>query len=619
MKNADGGASSRGGRARQLVGMESALGLLLSLANIPADADLSAISEEEVTNVVRAIFQQLDVDGDGLVSWWEWKTVLTAALSGRNPESRFIDPQDTLVIGLQAAHDALSTLNPLKSGSSASTVITAQEYDSRNSPLQQMLPFIQLKMYTRAMPPYARGGPLGEDAQAFLLDELDPAADLALDDAISLNPEHEPGYSTLPDQVQPSKTVMRLQSMVKSLRVTNGVLAKRFERALAEAQRLEDGSSNNNNNNNNGVTAGGEGEGHTAGLKARNQLHYSELERLEQRVQDSGKEALDHFHSLQVVKERSDALATELADLKAAQDFMHQNQDGNSKRSKDQTAKIKEEMAMHAENLKAAKALRARKHAATFTVIAFLKSHFIPKMRAFKRDRSARILQRKLSNLNYNKKYSANKRRQEKAAESIQRVIRGKIVKNELKRRNAKATDVQRIVRGSHGRKRFKRARAEQEAMLAREAALRAAARRNHAAIWVSIAFRKLKHMKDKERDVAARKLQELAVIRRQRKEAQRIVAQARADRDAMLESALRAEQEEALRREEARLRDLEEQERLALEAVRREEAAERDRAALRIQAAAHARYTVDDHDLPRVDNLLLCVQWFFKMYSCSL
>jgi Ca2+-binding EF-hand superfamily protein len=50
-----------------------------------------------VENAVRKIFHRLDVDGDGSISWWEWRAVISNSLLDKNQEL-LIDPMDSLVI-----------------------------------------------------------------------------------------------------------------------------------------------------------------------------------------------------------------------------------------------------------------------------------------------------------------------------------------------------------------------------------------------------------------------------------------------------------------------------------------------------------------------------------------
>ena len=99
---------------RTVVGMEDTIGLLLGLAGDTIDLatlkrsdHLDITSDGELEQTVRRIFSRLDLDGDGMISWWEWQASLSGALLGRHPNEKFIDPLDGLAVISQAADDAL--------------------------------------------------------------------------------------------------------------------------------------------------------------------------------------------------------------------------------------------------------------------------------------------------------------------------------------------------------------------------------------------------------------------------------------------------------------------------------------------------------------------------------
>ena len=106
------------GNKGSIVGFDTgAIRLLLTLMEIvngpPADED-SAYSEERI----RQLFRAMDLDGDGQVSWWEWRQVLdgtATVLAVGEPEAddppRYMDSLDPLVVSLAAAHAALMAEN----------------------------------------------------------------------------------------------------------------------------------------------------------------------------------------------------------------------------------------------------------------------------------------------------------------------------------------------------------------------------------------------------------------------------------------------------------------------------------------------------------------------------
>ena len=64
--------------------------------------------------IINKIFRRLDVDGDGLISWWEWQAVLLGTLTGRNLDEKYVDPLDALAVITQAAGDALKASKAYK-------------------------------------------------------------------------------------------------------------------------------------------------------------------------------------------------------------------------------------------------------------------------------------------------------------------------------------------------------------------------------------------------------------------------------------------------------------------------------------------------------------------------
>lgn len=499
--------------------MESALHLLLSLAKLPADEDaIAAVSEDELEAIVAQIFSQLDVDGDGSVSWWEWKTVLASRLSGRNPASKFIEPSDTLVIGMLAAHAALSTLTAPR--------VEAWNQQNCNAPLQEMLPFIRLQVrhpHDDAMA--TRGGEV--NAPAHLLDDTNPAIDLDLDDDASLDMRSRSYDRDAPPE---SKAVTRLKSKVNALRITNNVLARRFERAIADAEKIgatlgdEDGA------------AGGEKVNPMDSAVVRPQIIYSELNRddlnsLERRVQDSEQKASENQDSFLTAKRRADELARELAELQAATNMLRDKQTDASVRSRQQSQKIKVQMDVHAETVKAAKAQRARRNAAFFALVHFMKAYAVPRMLKCRRRRQEDNLSQKLSNQIVRQRYERSKRERNVAATTIQRVGRGHLLRRVLQSRNEKAMLIQRVARGKSGRTIANEKRAERDRRIASELARQQRERELHALWWIVIALKKHRLMMISRRDQAARKLQSLHRMYHERLDARAVVAGKRRER----------------------------------------------------------------------------------------
>ena len=64
----------------------------------------SAHDESISAGSMKQIFEALDINGDGQISWWEWKNVLSSAIVSSAP---FIDTMDPLLLQMKAAVDSL--------------------------------------------------------------------------------------------------------------------------------------------------------------------------------------------------------------------------------------------------------------------------------------------------------------------------------------------------------------------------------------------------------------------------------------------------------------------------------------------------------------------------------
>ena len=65
---------------------------------------LSRLVKSSNNESIKKIFDALDLNGDGQISWWEWKNVLSSAIAS---DSSFIDTMDPLLLQIKAAADAL--------------------------------------------------------------------------------------------------------------------------------------------------------------------------------------------------------------------------------------------------------------------------------------------------------------------------------------------------------------------------------------------------------------------------------------------------------------------------------------------------------------------------------
>lgn len=102
-----------------LVGLnDKSVAALMQLVNV-LDSDESNNYSDDYNDLptsifeehLNAFFEKLDLDGDGLVTWWEWKEMLHAAsLVRSNIRTKYLDHLDPLIVGYRAAHSAMEAL-----------------------------------------------------------------------------------------------------------------------------------------------------------------------------------------------------------------------------------------------------------------------------------------------------------------------------------------------------------------------------------------------------------------------------------------------------------------------------------------------------------------------------
>ena len=160
------------------------LSLLLPLVSGEGGSDEDLNDDKAVSNLCHKLFQRLDRDGDGTISWWEWVTVIEAKLMSRAGDA-LINPTDGLILQIETAKNALSAHQSLR---------TLDPIDE--------VPFITVTANSNS-------SIATEDADLAALENIPPA-----------------------------KAVPRLQNMVKSLRNNNNLLSQRLEKALLASQGI---------------------------------------------------------------------------------------------------------------------------------------------------------------------------------------------------------------------------------------------------------------------------------------------------------------------------------------------------------------------------------------------
>lgn len=96
---------------------ENAIRALIALMNVldgddtNNDENILEVSNDQFKAYLEEFFTRLDLDGDGTVSWWEWRQVLYAASLIRNKIAvKFMDHLDPLIVSYLAAHHGLESI-----------------------------------------------------------------------------------------------------------------------------------------------------------------------------------------------------------------------------------------------------------------------------------------------------------------------------------------------------------------------------------------------------------------------------------------------------------------------------------------------------------------------------
>lgn len=396
------------GSNSSIPGLEKTTSLLFSLAGAHVDVeDIGQLNDADLIELVRKMFKQLDVDGDGLISWWEWKAVLSGRMLGRNPESRYIDPMDTLIIAIQAAHAAIEATQENKGSAEPHPMVG-----------DSSIPFIKAD---EAVMQGAHPHTLSQLLDVTRPDKLDR---IPVEDDIGL--EFPDGFST---KKRSPRAVVKLQNMVQSLRLTNSILAQKFEQALIRADQTNNvlGADNNQFE------------------KTVKNVSRAELHLLERRIREAEKQAEQSNRAFLSAKSRGDDLANQLQTLKNASEGARVNREriSNSK-IQDQ---IQSEIASHQLKIREIKVERMRRAKATMKVALFLKQVAAPKLRTSRVERAKSILLLHIYAFTFRKRIKNFILRKNNAARKIQSAIRGKISREALKVQRQVAVKIQSVAR----------------------------------------------------------------------------------------------------------------------------------------------------------------------------
>jgi hypothetical protein len=182
--------------------------------NLPMDT-------ETIGSMVQQLFRRLDVDGDGLISWWEWKSVLTALLCQPDPQystssttalttpnknsnsiAHLIDPIDPLFISFFAVSDLIKCANEFHTFSEEINLIS--ENRDKRAMSNNMPALMKQNNYTES-------------------------ASIVSDN----------NFSFTSSMMNNGKFSKKLTGMIKNLRQSNNILTKRLEDALIASSNFQ--------------------------------------------------------------------------------------------------------------------------------------------------------------------------------------------------------------------------------------------------------------------------------------------------------------------------------------------------------------------------------------------
>jgi hypothetical protein len=402
-----------------LVGMESAVELLLALAGSMGDnkSNTGEYTAEQLDDEVKSIFKRLDVDGDGSVSWWEWQCVLAASLNGTKPESVFVNPAETLSIGILAANNA----------------IIAHEAEKLRD----------IQSITRAIP-FSKLN----DSEL-----LNSSVDNNNDDDVSLS-RLRPGQEFYDDAdlasgAGGSKTVDKLHTMVKTLRSANTSLCNRLEKALASSTMI-------------GVpglaaTAPAAFHGGDQASPPKQQfdrsLSYFSINRNQLSSNDTQNLAHTQISTQDLKTDKEFALEQEIARLRDKIALNDQLKTDKQNTSENIRSRLVDEVERRKKEIEETQRLRALKMKSMFTIILALKRYQLPKYRkkVYKRSllRIALALRAAITRF----KYLKLQKQRFAAAQNLQSLARGRQQRKKLEQHRTAANQVQRTFRGHQARK----------------------------------------------------------------------------------------------------------------------------------------------------------------------
>jgi murein DD-endopeptidase MepM/ murein hydrolase activator NlpD len=426
------------------IGFNNASKLLMSLANnsnkrnpsvnnwMSEDLhqDLPPSGTDDLEEIVGEIFRRLDVDGDGSISWWEWKSVLTASIcnGGKVPNQspKSIDPVDPLLITVFAAASAISA-----SPTSQAIFVNdrfCEEVNRRD--VETWLNNLRSKIGLEGKYPHANSD--GGFQHILPQEGLKP-----IDEFVSMG------------DLGKSKVASRLNSMVQSLRYNNNLLSKRLEEALAISQQLEIASDTK------GRTEASQKEVLDEYQRQLNVI------RLQEQVQALDKQSTDYLQQLEKAKSRGDHLATSLLEQQAALQILKQRKAMDAQLRRQQQEALMLEINERNQLLTDKIVKKKRRFKAVVVLQMFMVNVVIPKWRQKARLAAEKKIAQAISSSVCRKRYEQNRANVFGASVKIQKVFRGFRCRKSLLNRKRAAVKIRCCVRNWISRRKVKSRKAK--------------------------------------------------------------------------------------------------------------------------------------------------------------
>jgi hypothetical protein len=380
------------------------------------------IDPATLTMLVKQLFKRLDVDGDGLISWWEWKSVLTAILcqssgasttapvdyassallnktnrhqksafelsrpgtaSGSSSSSSFvIDPIDPLLICLFAVSDILSCKDDYHHFSEEINLFQ-QKNRSEEYRHQQQQPLIKQNNYIES------SSVISDTSFAFSTNGMN------------------------------SKYSKKLHSMIKTLKQSNNILSKRLEDAIIASEQFPSSSSP------------------TTTIPLSDRLH------LEQQLDSLNQQSLSYYNQLSNEKQRNSDLSLQLLNEKKNFSIFNTLQSSDLTKLTELQLSLNSELDTIESNRLSKKLYKEKQFNALLTIYSFFHWIVFPYYRKQQLNASKSKLNHLLYSKYHQKKYQEQKKKEKISAITIQRYVHGYLSRKHLKQRQISIIQLQ--------------------------------------------------------------------------------------------------------------------------------------------------------------------------------